>query len=298
MVDIVNLPSGIFYDPVFFDNTILILPVWVWLILVICFLGFVGICTMAYVYLIMRPCAGYGKVGGKLSDNSMAKGAPTQVFSIWKNRNFAIEALWYYGNVLYYGNPLKHMQMWLHSSEKATGVAANIPVMITRDNFNGTIDLITEMAMVEIPKIYNRDFGFERRPRIGSDGTLETDENGNQVFDIIEKLDSDRKPIRLTSFADIWSRIGYLEKVYPDGIPIPIYALHDLSQINQYTPQNEDSLKMGFKIVDDAKYDMKTPGDKPNSGLMGALAKNGLLILCLLFGLISTCLVWVIFPVH
>ncbi len=297
MTDIIELPPNLFYDPVFFDNTILVLPLWVWIILGLCFIGFVAIICMIYIYMIMRPCSGYGKVGGKLGDNSMAKGAPTQVFSIWKNRNFAIEALWYYGNILSYGNPLKHMQMWLHSSEKATGVAAGMPVMITRDNFSGTVDLIAEMAMVEIPRIYNRDYGFEKILRRDSSGVIETDMDGNPIYDFVEKVGSDGKPVRLTSFSDIWNHLGELEKLYPSGVPVRIYSLHDLSEINQYTPQNEDSLKFGFKIVDDAKHDMTTPGEKKPAGIMGFITKNGLLIMCLLFGLISTCLVWVIFPV-
>lgn len=298
MVDSISLPPGLFYNPDFLDNTALVLPVWVWIILLLCFIGFVGICCMGYIYLIMRPCSGFGKVDGKIGDNSIAKGAPTQVFSIWKNRNFAIETLWYYGNILAYGNPLKHMQMWIHSSEKATGVAAGRPVMITRDNFNGTIDLIAEMAMVALAKNFNKDYGLEKKQKLDPDTGLPLiDYEGNPIYEFVERVDDNGIPIRITSFSDIWNRLGLLEKLYPSGVNIPIYSLHDLSEINQYTPQNEDSLKYGSKIVDDARYDMGSPEEKPNGGIMGFITKNSLLILCLLFGLISTCLVWVIFPV-
>lgn len=290
MVDVVDIPANMFYQPGFMDANIIAMPVWAWIIFIMFFVAFIGAIGMLYVWLVMKPVLGYGKVG----DASTAKGSPTQVFSIWKNRSFVIESMWYYGNVLAYGNPLKQMQMWFHNSEKATGVSANKPVMLTRDGFDGTVDLIAEMAVCEIPKIFNHDYGFEVVPKTDIEGKQIVDaDTGSVVTELKERKDPSGKPYRLNSFADIRERMGLLEKLYPDGIPIRIYQQYDLSDIYKFTPQCQDSLKFGTILVDDAR-ELALESDKPLPGLMD---KYGLLLICLVVGIVSTAFVMMSFPI-
>jgi len=288
MVDVVQLPPDMFFDPFFWDNQTLLFPAWLWIILIMMFVGFVVFIAMIYVWFIMRPVAGYGSVG----DASTAKGSPTQVFSIWKNRSFVIECMWYYGNLLTYGNPLSKMQMWFHNSEKATGVSAGKPVMITRDGFDGTVDFIAEMAVCEIPPMFNKDWGFELVPKTDINGVHLVDENGQPRYVEQERKDEYGVSYILTTFSDIRRRMPILEKLYPDGIPIPIYQPYDLSKIYRFTPQDQDSLKFGGDIVEEAK-EWAVDDDKEKPGLFD---KYGLIIICGLLGLASVGLLWYILP--
>ena len=288
MVDVGSLSPDLFYNPQFFDNTTLILPVWMWTIMVLAFFGFIAVVLMFYVWFIMKPVSGFGKVG----DAATAKGSPTQVFSIWKNRSFVIESMWYYGNILAYGNPLQKMQMWFHNSEKATGVSANKPVMITRDGFDGTVDFVAEMAVCEIPRIFNADWGMEVVQKTGIKGEPIVDETGQPVMMERERKDADGQSYLMTTFADIRKRLKLLDKLYPDGVPIPIYQLYDLAKIYQFTPQGQDSLEFGGVLVDDAReWLLDADKEKP-----GWFSRNSLLILCLLVGIVTTAIVFVEFP--
>jgi hypothetical protein len=288
-MDVVSVTdSTLYYNPYLFDYT-LIIPVWIWIILILIFVGFVGGIAAIYIFLVMRPVAGYGAVG----DTSTAKGSPTQVFSIWKNRSFVIECLWYYGNLLAYANPLTQMQIWFHNSEKATGTSASKPVMIIRDGFDGTVDFIAEMAMCEIPKRFNTDWGFELVPAVDVDGKPLLDEDGKQMMREVERKDEYGIPYILSSFSDIRKRMPLLEKLYPEGVTIPIYKPYDLSEVYRYTPKNQDSLKYGADIVEEAKEWAKED-DREGPGLID---KYGLVIICGLLGLASTGIVWYIFPV-
>lgn len=288
MVDVGALSPDIFVNDVL-DNTFFILPVWMWIIMVLMFVAFILVVGMLYVWLIMKPVSGFGKVG----DAATAKGSPTQVFSIWKNRSFVIESMWYYGNILAYGNPLEKMQMWFHNSEKATGVSANKPVMITRDGFDGTVDFIAEMAVCEIPRIFNADWGMEMVPRVDINGQPIIGEDGNIILKEQERKDQNGDPYLLATFSDIRRRLKLLEKVYPDGIAIPIYQLYDLAKIYQFTPQGQDSLEFGGVLVDDAR-EWLLDSDKEQQGFF---SKNALLLICLLVGIVTTAIVFVQFPV-
>lgn len=294
MVDVFIPPADIFYDPVFFDR-MLLLPVWGWIILGMIFFGFIAVIGMAYIWFIMRPVAGFGSVG----DAATAKGSPTQVFSIWKNRSFVIESMWYYGNILAYGNPLQKMQMWFHNSEKATGVSAAKPVMITRDGFDGTVDFIAEMAVCEIPKRFNAEWGMEQVQKKRYDPgmkvwVVEIDEEGKPVMEWVERKDADGSPYTLSSFADIRKRLKLLEKLYPEGIHIPIYKLYDLAEIYQFTPQNQDSLGFGGDLVEEAKEWLLDANEEQP----GWLERNSLLLICLIVGIVTTAIVYMTFPVH
>lgn len=291
MVDV--LPPEYFYMPDFFDMN-LIIPLWAWIIIGMIFVGFIAAIVMLYIVLIMKPVAGFGKVG----DAALAKGSPTQVFSIWKNRSFVIESLWYYGNVLAYGDVVKKMQMWFHNSEKATGLSAGKPVMITRDGYDGTVDFIAEMAVCEIPKIFNRDYGFEQRQKRGFDAAtnswvLATDDDGNPIMETVERKDNNGNPISISSFADIRRMMPLLVKLYP-SIPIPIYQLYDLAVIYQFTPQGQDSLEFGGITMDDAKEWLISEDKPPKSWF----EKNALLLICVLMGIIGVAFVYMAFPIE
>jgi hypothetical protein len=275
-----GLPPGVILDPIW-DNATLVAPLWVWIILIECFIGFVVVVGMIYVWFIMRPVAPFGSAGGAVN----AKGSPTQTYSIWKNRSFVIENLWYYGNVLAYGDPLKQMQMWYHNSEKATGVAASKPVMITRDGFNGTVDLIAEMAMCEIPKLWNARFGFEKVQKVdAATGFPMQNDDGTPIFIEQERKDRAGKSLILSNFADIREKWRILQAKFPDGVPIPMYKLYDLSEVYQWTPQDEDALKFGADLVEEAKIWAKEE-DKKELGLMD---KYGFFIICAIIGFVSS----------
>jgi hypothetical protein len=289
MVDV--LPPEFFYMPEFFDLNLL-MPLWAWIILGMVFVGFIAAIAMLYVVLIMRPVSGFGKVG----ESSLAKGSPTQVFSIWKNRSFVIESLWYYGNILAYGDPIKKMQMWFHNSEKATGLSAGKPVMITRDGYDGTVDFIAEMAVCEIPKIFNRDYGFEQRQKnefdpLTNNWILSVNEDGSPIMETVERKDKNGNPVAISSFADIRKHMPTLVKLYP-LIPIPIYQLYDLAIIYQFTPQGQDSLEFGGITMDDAKEWLISEDKPPKSWF----EKNALLLMCVLMGIISVAFVYMAFP--
>jgi len=303
MVDVVvNTDPTLFYMPYLFDYN-LVIPVWLWIILIMIFLGFVAAVAMFYIWYVFRPVAGYGSVG----DTATAKGSPTQVFSIWKNRSFVIECMWYYGNMLAYANPLKQMQIWFHNSEKATGTSANKPVMVVRDGFDGTVDFVAEMAMCEIPKRFNEDWGFELVPALDVDGKSLTepiiDSEGNPVYDVnglpvtrpvmreVERKDENGVPYMLSTFSDIRHRMPLLEKLYPD-VEIDIYKPYDLAEVYRYTPKNQDSLKYGADIVEEAKEWAK----EDDKGAPGLIDKYGLVMVCAIVGFFSTGMVWYIFP--
>lgn len=288
MVDVVSLPPDIFYQPEFLDYTI-IMPIWAWIILIMVFIGFVGAIAMIYIWFIMKPVAGYGEVG----DAATAKGSPTQTFSIWKNRSFVIESMWYYGNILAYGNPLNKMQMWFHNSEKATGLSASKPVMITRDGFDGTVDFIAEMAVCEIPRIFNKDWGFELVPKTDING-LPIVEDGKPVMIERERKDQNGELYILSTFADIRKRMKILEKLYPSGIPVPIYQLYDLAKVYQFTPQGQDSLGFGGDLVEEAKEWL----DNSDKEKPGWFERNSLLVICVLVGIVTTSIIYMVFPVH
>jgi hypothetical protein len=303
MVDVVvQTDPTLFYMPSLFDYN-LIIPVWLWIILIMLFLGFVAAVAAFYVWYVLRPVAGYGSVG----DTATAKGSPTQVFSIWKNRSFVIECMWYYGNMLAYANPLKQMQIWFHNSEKATGTSAGKSVMVVRDGFDGTVDFLAEMAMCEIPKRFNADWGFELVPAVDVDGNPMfepvIDEYGNPVMGTdgvpekrqlmreVERRDVDGIPYILSTFSDIRKRMPLLEKLYPD-VEIDIYKPYDLSEVYRYTPKNQDSLKYGADIVEEAKEWAK----EDDKGAPGLIDRYGLIVLCAMIGLATTGAVWYIFP--
>jgi hypothetical protein len=303
MVDVVvNTDPTLFYMPYLFDYN-LIIPVWLWIIIAMIFIGFIAAIAAFYIWYVFRPVSGYGSVG----DTATAKGSPTQVFSIWKNRSFVIECMWYYGNLLAYANPLKQMQIWFHNSEKATGTSANKSVMIVRDGFDGTVDFISEMAMCEIPKRFNDDWGFELSPAqdVGGKPVFDPvyDDEGNEVrnsdgtfavkqrFVKVERKDEDGIPYLLSTFSDIQRRMPLLETLYPD-VEIDIYKPYDLSEVYRYTPKNQDSLKYGADIVEEAREWAKED-DKEAPGLID---KYGLVMLCAIIGFFSTGMVWYIFP--
>ena len=289
MSDVLVLPPNMFFDPNLWDYTVL-MPIWAWIILFLLFIGFVAFVGMVYVWYIMRAVSEYGSVG----DSATAKGSPTQVFSIWKNRSFVIECLWYYGNMLTYGNPLKKMQMWFHNSEKATGVSAGKPVMITRDGFDGTVDFVAEMAICQIAPTFNSQWGFEIVPKLDINNQPMTDEYGEVIMVERERKDDNGDPYLLTTFLDIRKRMPLLEKLYPDGIEIPIYQPYDLSTIYRFTPQNQDSLKFGGDIVEEAReWSQEDDKDKP-----GLFDKFGLLIICGLMGIGSIGILWYILPIR
>jgi len=282
------LPPDVFYNEIL--DAQLLMPIWAWIILVLVFVGFVSVLIMVYVWFVMKPVSGFGKVG----DAATAKGSPTQVFSIWKNRSFVIESMWYYGNILAYGNPLDKMQMWIHNSEKATGVSAKKPVMITRDGFDSTVDFIAEMAVCEIPRIFNEDWGFELVQKTDIKGRVVLDpETDRPIMITRERKDQNGDPYLLSTFADIRKRLALLIKLYPLGIPIPIYQLYDLAKIYQFTPQGQDSLGFGGVLVDDAREWLLENNKEPSSWF----AKNAILMICLLVGIVSSALVFVEFPV-
>jgi hypothetical protein len=251
LVDVYNLPPNTAFDPNLMDMNLfgIGIPLWMYLMLALLFIGIAMLVVIVIYWFIMRPVASAGSVG----DTSTAKGSPTQVYSIWKNRSFVIDRMWYYGNILAYSNPLQQMQMWIHNSEKATGVAAGKPLMITRDGFNVVVDLIAEMAMCEIPEMFHRDFGWEIVQEMDLDGTPVVDADGQPIMVRRERLDANGKPVALTSFSAIYRALPFLEKNYPAGVPIPIYQPYDLSRIYRFTPQNEDSLKLGVDLVEEAK---------------------------------------------
>ena len=287
MVDVVSVTDPtIFYMPSLFDYN-LIIPVWLWIILIMIFVGFVGAVCMFYVWYTLRSVAGYGSVG----DTATAKGSPTQVFSIWKNRSFVIECMWYYGNMLAYANPLAQMQIWFHNSEKATGTSAGKSVMVVRDGYDGTVDFIAEMAMCEIPKRFNADWGFELVPAVDVDGNQLLDDDGKLMMREVERKDEYGVPYILSSFSDIRKRMPLLEKLYPD-VEIDIYKPYDLSEVYRYTPKNQDSLKHGADIVEEAKEWAKDDDHDP----LGLIDKCGLIVLCAIIGFFLTGFVWYIFP--
>ena len=280
MVDVGALAPDIFFDPFFWDNQTAILPVWLWIILALMAVIFVGLVFMIIIYFVMRPVAGYGQVG----DASTAKGSPTQTFSIWKNRSFVIESLWYYGNVLSYADPLMKMQAWFHNSEKATGVSAGKPMMITRDGFDGTVDFIAEMAVCEVTPVFNGLFGTELKTIERPDGTTVEKEE--------IRLDPDGKPYMITSFGSFRDRIPMLEKVFPDTIPIDIYKNYDLAEIYRYTPQNHDSLKFGSDMVASAMKRAKAMVRE----VPGIIDRFGLIIIVGVLGFGSLGALWYVLP--
>jgi len=290
MVDYVVVPAGMAFDPNTWDYTLL-LPIWGWIIIFLLGVGFVVLVAMVYVWIIMRPVSGYGAVG---DSTALSKGSPTQVFSIWKNRSFVIECVWYYGNMLAYGNPLTKMQMWFHNSEKATGVSAEKPVMITRDGFDGTVDFIAEMAVCEIPPLFNSQWGFELVPRTDINGRVVIGEDGTPELKEVERKDDNGIQYMLSTFSDIRTRMSLLEKLYPDGVPIPIYKPYDLSEIYRYTPQNQDSLKFGADIVEEAK-EWSRDDERNTPGLFD---RFGLLIICGICGIASVGMLWYILPIR
>ena len=290
MVDV--LPPEYFYMPWLFDYNLL-MPIWAWIIIGMLFVGFIMVVAMAYVFLIMQPVAGYGKVG----ESSLAKGSPTQVLSIWKNRSFVIESLWYYGNILAYGDPIKKPQMWFHNSEKATGLSAGKPVMITRDGYDGTVDFIAEMGVCALPLMFNQDYGFEQKQKHVLDKDTGTwipqyDERGDPVMESVERKDANGNSVAITSFADIRRLMPILIKLYPK-VPIPIYKLYDLAEIYQFTPRGQDSLEFGGITIDDAK-EWITNDDKPPKSWF---EKNSLLLLCVIIGIIGVAFVFMAFPI-
>lgn len=277
-----------FYDPTLFDYN-LIIPVWAWMIIGMILVGMLMIVLMAISWWLLRPVSSYGKV----NDAATAKGSPTQVFSIWKNRSFVIEMMYYYGNVLAYANPMEKMQMWFHNSEKATGISANKPVMITRDGFDGTVDFIAEMAVCETPRKFNADWGFELVKRTDMNGNPVLGADGKPIIDQKERKDSEGNSYLMSTFADIRKRMKLLEKLYPDGINIPIYQLYDLAKIYQFTPQGQDSLEFGGVTIDDAREWMREDEtEKP-----GWFERNSLFVVCILVGIIATAFVYMAFPV-
>ena len=287
MVD-AGAPLNIYFDPFFWDNQTLILPVWLWIILILCVVGFISLILMVVIWFVMRPVAGYGEVG----DASTAKGSPTQTFSIWKNRSFIIERLWYYGNILSYADPVAKMQAWFHNSEKATGMAANKPVMITRDGFDGTVDFIAEMAVCAVTPVFNEAVGTELIPI--------TDENGNPVYrdgrQVMReevRVDPDGKPYMITSFASFRDRIPMLKKMFPDVVEIDIYQNYDLAEIYRYTPQNHDSLKFGSDNVATAMKRARAMVTE----VPGIIDRFGLVIICGVLGFASLGALWYVLPI-
>jgi hypothetical protein len=237
----------------------------------------------------MKPANGYGKA----QDTEGAKGAPTQVFSIWKNRSFVIESLWYYGNVLWSGT-LQKAQMWYHVSEKAVGRAAGLPVVICRDGYDCTVDLIAEMAVVFGAERFNRNpLVTDKVPVQMLDektGVQKFDKDGNPQYYLndkgeqilVERTDNDGVPYRITSNSDFNRRRKIMESMYPKGIDIPTYVLYDPAAIYRYTPKYRDSLLFGQTIVDDAFEMMQERNPNPPS----FLAQNAVFLLCLLAGIV------------
>jgi hypothetical protein len=291
VTDVVGaLPPNLFVDWGFWDAQLL-LPIWMWIIIIMVFVGFWVFVGMLYIWFIMRPVSGYGNVG----DNAdTAKGSPTQVFSIWKNRSFVIESLWYYGNVLAYGSPTNKMQMWFHNSEKATGISAGKPVMITRDGFDGTVDLIAEMGVCAIPQIFNRDWGMELVPMLDDKKVPVIDPETNKPYMVErERVDRDGRPYALTNYRDIMYRLATLMKLYPKGAPVGIYKIYDLAEIYKFTPKGRDSLKFGGIVVDDALEWAQNNEDEDE----GFLSRNSMFLMCLLLGLVSAAFCFFAFPV-
>jgi hypothetical protein len=95
----------------------------------------------------------------------------------------------------------------------------------------------------------------------------------------------------LSTFSDIRHRMPLLEKLYPD-VEIDIYKPYDLAEVYRYTPKNQDSLKYGADIVEEAKEWAK----EDDKGAPGLIDKYGLVMVCAIVGFFSTGMVWYIFP--
>jgi hypothetical protein len=109
-----------------------------------------------------------------------------------------------------------------------------------------------------------------------------------------ERKDAQGESYLIATFADVRKRLKLLEKLYPDGVCIPIYQLYDLAKIYQFTPQGQDSLEFGGVLVDDAREWLLDNDKEPQ----GWLSRNSLLVLCLLVGIVTTAIVFAEFPLH
>jgi hypothetical protein len=149
------------------------------------------------------------------------------------------------------------------------------------------------MAVCEIPRIFNQDWGFELVPRTDINGNEVLDELGQPIMKEQERKDPNGDSYLMATFSDIRKRLKLLEKLYPDGVRIPIYQLYDLAKVYQFTPQGQDSLEFGGVLIDDAREWLLDNDKEPE----GWFSKNSLLLLCLLVGIVTTAIVFVQFPV-
>jgi hypothetical protein len=146
---------------------------------------------------------------------SKATGVKTQqAFMFGKNRSFSIQALEYVDGILSYKDPTM-VSKWMLTSPTSVGKVGFKPVFIASDNFDCIRDPISEMAVCRIAK----------------------------------EINTKNPDIAITNNLDFMAFIPALESAYPDGIPIPIYALYSPEEVQKYTPRNRTAAMFGAMIL-------------------------------------------------
>jgi hypothetical protein len=164
--------------------------------------------------MVMRPVLGYLE--------ARKHGQPQTLF-LGKNRAFMIKYLEYIDSVLAYKD-ITDIAKWLVQSPKSVFRLGGLSVMLVRDNFDYSVDPISEIAICRMAKEWNKEFP-------------------NEPFNNYKNFEQLRSS-------------GRLEEEYPEGVAIPLYNIYDPSLIQKYLPQGRSAGTFGSHLTQLAK-DMK-----------------------------------------
>jgi len=162
---------------------------------------------------------------------SSATGVKTQqAFMFAKNRSFSIQALEYIDGILSYKDPIM-VSKWMLTSPTCVGKVGFKPVLIASDNFDCIRDPVAEMAVCRIAK----------------------------------EINEHNTDVQVTNYTDFMNLIPALENAYPEGIPIPIYALYSPDEVQKYTPRNRSAGLFGAMLL---RMSRKLNMSRPEQGFL------------------------------
>lgn len=210
-VDVTALPANVYIDPIM-DTAIAAIPIWFWILILFGVLIVATNFWWLYKRMKMSPVLGYL--------DALRAGQPQTLF-LGKNRAFLIKYLEYIDSVLAY-KKTEEVSKWLVQSPKSVGRLGGLSTLIVRDNYDYTVDPITEIAVCKLAENWNK---------IHSE-----DDPMNCYNDFVRLRDN-----------------GKLEDEFPDGVLIPLYNIYDPSLIQKYLPQGRSAGTFGSYITQKAR---------------------------------------------
>jgi len=209
--NVTAIPANVYMDPIM-DTAIAAIPVWFWVFILFGVIIVASNFWWLYKRIKMAPVLGYL--------DALKAGQP-QTLYLGKNRAFMIKYLEYIDSVLSY-KKIEEVSKWLVQSPKSVGRLGGLSTLIVRDNYDYSVDPISEIAICKLAERWNKKH---------------SEDDPMNCYNDFERL----------------RREGKLEDEYPKGVLIPMYNIYDPSLIQKYLPSGRSAGTFGSHLTQKAR---------------------------------------------